>query len=149
VTGFALGATDLAANLRLPLDAVEAALDGARSILVLSSAAAHLEPPVESVYLDLNDTAGLRASTEHARLLGFFGRSAIHPGQIVTINEVFTPTADEVTWAERACSASVAGGGGATRVDGRLVDAAVLRRARWFLTLGERFGTRKKRRADG
>jgi citrate lyase subunit beta/citryl-CoA lyase len=140
VEGFALGATDLAAGLRLPLDGDEA-LDVTRALLVLASAAAGLAPPVDSVYLDLEDLPGLRASTERARRLGFFGRSAIHLRQIECINDVFTPLAAEVAWAEGACAASEAAGGGATRFDGRLVDAAVVRRARWLKMLRDRFGS--------
>jgi citrate lyase subunit beta/citryl-CoA lyase len=140
VEGFALGATDLAAGLRVPPDADDA-LDVSRALLVLASAAAGLMPPVDSVYLDLDDLAGLRASTERARRLGFFGRSAIHPRQIGPINESYTPLAAEVSWAEGACAAHEAAGGGATSFDGRLVDAAVVRRARWLLMLRDRFGS--------
>jgi citrate lyase subunit beta/citryl-CoA lyase len=141
VERFALGASDLAADLHLVPGADEA-LDVARGLLVLSSAAAGLMPPVESVYVDYRDTAGLRASTERAREHGFFGRSAIHPSQIETINNTFLPHSTQVEWAEGVCAASDSAEGGATQFEGRLVDAAVVRRARWVLVLRDRFGSR-------
>ena len=62
----------------------------ARSHLVLVSRAAGIEPPIDSVFPLLDDTAGLRDQAQFARSLGFFGKSAIHPRQLDTLHEVFT-----------------------------------------------------------
>jgi citrate lyase subunit beta / citryl-CoA lyase len=108
----------------------------ARSTLVLASRAADLGRPVDGAYTDLNDTDGLRQSTTWARSLGFFGRSAIHPGQLAVIHEVFTPTPQELAWARQVVNA-VSGGGTATAVvAGQFVDAPAVRRARDLLALG-------------
>ena len=60
----------------------------ARSHLVLASRAAGIEPPIDSVFPLLDDTAGLRDQAQFARSLGFFGKSAIHPRQLDTLHEV-------------------------------------------------------------
>ena len=64
----------------------------ARSHLVLASRAAGIEPPIDSVFPLLDDADGLRDQAQFARSLGFFGKSAIHPKQLPTLHEVFTPT---------------------------------------------------------
>ena len=71
----------------------------ARSHLVLASRAAGIEPPIDSVFPLLDDADGLRDQAEFARSLGFFGKSAIHPRQLPTLHQVFTPTAAEIDWA--------------------------------------------------
>ena len=63
----------------------------ARSYLVLASRAAGIEPPIDSVFPLLDDTAGLRDQAQFARSLGFFGKSAIHPRQLDILHQVFTP----------------------------------------------------------
>jgi len=60
--------------------------------VVVASRAAGLAPPVDSLYRQLDDDLGLRQ-------LGFFGKSAIHPRQLGTFHDVFTPSADELAWA--------------------------------------------------
>ena len=80
----------------------------ARSHVVVASRAAGLAPPVDSVYPQLDDDLGLRQQAEFARSLGFFGKSAIHPRQLGTIHDVFTPSADELAWAQTVLEAFAA-----------------------------------------
>jgi citrate lyase subunit beta/citryl-CoA lyase len=83
----------------------------------------------------LNDDDGLRKEAEAARRLGFFGKSAIHPRQVPIINEVFSPTADEVAWATKVLTAFEESGGAATKTaDGEFVDAPIAERARQILS---------------
>jgi citrate lyase subunit beta/citryl-CoA lyase len=68
-----------------------------------------------------------------ARSLGFDGKWCIHPTQIDTVNEAFSPTKREVEWARKVVGAfedANAAGRGAISVDGQMVDAASLRMAR-------------------
>jgi citrate lyase subunit beta / citryl-CoA lyase len=110
----------------------------ARSHLVVASRAAGLEPPIDSVYPHVADEAGLRAQAEHARGLGFFGKSAIHPRQLAVLHEVFTPTDDELAWAREVVDAFTAAGGEALRLDsGEFVDVPVAERARRVLALAD------------
>ena len=88
----------------------------------------------DGAYPDIDDKAGLRAEAQMARRLGFVGKSCIHPSQVAIVNEVFSPSEDELAAARRivdaAQAAQAAGGHGAFVVDGRMVDAPFLDRAR-------------------
>jgi len=108
----------------------------ARSHLVVVSRAAGLAPPIDSVYPRLDDPKGLRAQTEFARSLGFFGKSAIHPRQLGVLHDVFTPSDDELAWAREVVAAFAAAGGGAARLPGgEFVDRPVAERAHGLLAL--------------
>ncbi len=102
-----------------------------RSVLVIASAAAGIAPPVDGPTLTLGDPAAVETESTEARALGFGGKLCIHPGQIDAVNAAFSPSAAEVEWAEQLLSQSV--GDGAVAVNGQMVDAAVLRRARRIL----------------
>ena len=111
----------------------------ARSHIVVASRSAGLAPPVDSVYPRLDDDPGLRRHAEFARSLGFFGMSAIHPRQLGTIHDVFTPSAEELAWAHAVLDAFAAAGGNAVRLpDGEFVDLPVAGRARRLLELAGR-----------
>ena len=139
VVGMSLGEADLATDLGVR---DEAGLLYARSRLVVATRAAGLPGPVQSVYTNVRDEEGLRRSTEEGKNLGFVGRSAIHPDQVSTINEVFTPTKEEVTEAEDLLSrleeSAGAGTGAFALEDGRFVDEAVVGSARLTLALARR-----------
>lgn|GEM_PF-4227870 len=82
---------------------------------MLDSRAPGIEPPIDSVFPLLNDDDddGLRDLAQFARSLGFFGKSAIHPGQLQTLQQVFTPIELEIAWArEVPAGLDAAGGGG-------------------------------------
>jgi citrate lyase subunit beta/citryl-CoA lyase len=135
VAGISLGEADLAADLGVR---DEAGLLYARSRIVSASRAAGLPGPVQSVYTRVNDLDGLRRSTEEGKNIGFVGRSAIHPSQVPIINEVFTPTEDEVAEAQelldRLEGEAESGTGAFVLEDGRFVDRAVVESARRTLT---------------
>lgn len=139
VVGMSLGEADLAADLGVRDDA---GLFYARSRLVVATRAAGLPGPVQSVYTNVRDEEGLRRSTEEGKNQGFVGRSAIHPNQLRTINEVFTPTQREVAEAEdllaRLEESAGTGTGAFALEDGRFVDEAVVGSARLTLALARR-----------
>lgn len=123
------GGIDLAVDLGIGRD--EAELGYARSAIAIAARAAGKPPPSDGIHSKLHDDDGLRLECEAARRLGFFGKSAIHPRQVPIINEAFTPTQAELTWADRVLAAFEASGGAATRLeDGEFVDLPVAERAR-------------------
>lgn len=138
VAGLGLGEADLSADLRVTGDE---GLAWARGWVVVAARAAGLPSPVQSVYTDVADLAGLRASTERARATGFVGRSVVHPRQIPVVHDVFTPGLAEVAAARAVLAASAAaqerGEVAVLDADGRFVDPAVVRRARLVLDLTE------------
>jgi citrate lyase subunit beta/citryl-CoA lyase len=97
--------------------------------------------PVDGVYTQLADDAGLEHTTRQSRALGYFGRSALHPRQVPIINAVFTPSAIELAQAREVVSAADAAeatGSGALRLpNGDFVDVAIVRRAQAILDLDE------------
>ncbi|TDD30461.1 CoA ester lyase [Kribbella turkmenica] len=136
VVAVALGEADLAGSLGVD---GSAGLAWARSRLVTASRAAGLGAPMMSVYPHVNDADGLRRTSLEGRALGFVGRTAIHPRQLATIVECFTPTAVQVAEAEALLAAvekaGVTEGGVIVLPDGRMVDPAMVGRAREVSTL--------------
>jgi citrate lyase beta subunit len=133
------GAEDLTAELGIPRTTEGEEIFVARGTVVLAAATIDAQP-IDAVFVDLAHQEGLRQDARRARALGFTGKMAIHPDQVAVINEVFTPSADEVKAARRildAHEAARAKGEGAFRVDDRMVDAPVIRRARRLLALAE------------
>jgi citrate lyase subunit beta/citryl-CoA lyase len=137
VAGIGLGEADLAADLLVDRDE---GLTWARGTVVAAARAAGLPSPVQSVWTDVGDTAGLRASSERGRATGFFGRSVVHPRQIDVVHDVYTPSADELAAAQAivttAAEAAARGEVAALDADGRFVDPAVVARARTVLDRG-------------
>ena len=136
VVAVALGEADLSSALGV--DGPEG-LTWARGRLVSASRAAGLGPPMMSVYPNVNDLEGLRKTSQEGRALGFVGRTAIHPRQLPTIVEAFTPSPAQVAAAaellEAVEKADVANGGVLVLPDGRMVDPAMIGRARELTTL--------------
>ncbi|MFG1747134.1 HpcH/HpaI aldolase/citrate lyase family protein [Micromonospora chalcea] len=128
-----LGEADLAGELGLQPGPDRAEFAPIRSQVVVASAAAGITPPVGPVETTLRDPERLELTTRALLRQGFRARSAIHPGQIATINEVFTPTEAEVASARAVLEAleraERGGSGVATDADGRLLDRAVVRAA--------------------
>ena len=95
MVGFAFGAADFAKDIGV-WQPDNFSFLYPKSHLVITSSANAGQPPIDSVHANLNDERGLRESSIFAKNLGFFGRSAIHPKQVSIINEVYTPSKEEI-----------------------------------------------------
>jgi len=104
-----------------------------RSGMVLASTLAQLQPPVDGVTVDIENIDRVSDDTLYAKRLGFGGKLCIHPKQISTVNQCFSPSADDIAWARRVVDAAGAANGGAVQVDGKMIDRPVLVRARTIL----------------
>ena len=93
----------------------------ARTVNLMASVAAGITA-YDTVYPDIKNVAGLRAEATDARRMGYGGKIAIHPDQVAIIHEVFTPTAQEVDWAEE-CRRDVRKQSRLRRADARRQDA--------------------------
>lgn len=96
------------------------------------NAKAHGTLAIDAPYGNFKDLDGLRRSTVMACALGCDGKWAIHPSQIDTINEVFTPSQQDIALAVKVIEANAlakAEGRGAVAVEGRMVDQATVRLA--------------------
>ena len=138
------GSEDFAADLGLP-----AAREGeaeemlfARSAVVVAAVAAGI-PAFDGIWADFRDEAGLRKDAMRGRRLGFSGRQCIHPAQLRIVHEVFSPSADEIARAKRIVEAFEDGikrGLGAVALDGAMLDAPIVERARRVLRDAKRIG---------
>ncbi|MDO8211718.1 CoA ester lyase [Conexibacter sp. CPCC 206217] len=111
----------------------------ARAHVLLAARAAKLAHPVDGVYARVADEDGFVASATLARRLGYRGKKVIHPRHVPLANRIFQPTAAELDFSARvlaALDAAEARGGGATVVDGRMVDVAMAATARQVLAWG-------------
>jgi citrate lyase subunit beta/citryl-CoA lyase len=134
VARLGLGEADLAAELGMQPGPARTEVLPLRLQLVVASAAQGIAPPVGPTSLDFRDLASLRDSTASLLRLGFRARTAIHPTQVATINEVFTPADAEVARASAILAAfeaaQVRGHGVTIDEDGMMLDVAVVRAAR-------------------
>ena len=142
VIGLTFGSEDFALDLGLPTkrEGEAAELLYARSATVVAAASAG-KLAFDGIWPDIKDAAGLRADALRARRLGFTGKTLIHPDQTLVVNEIFSPTAAEVEEARRVVHAfddAVTRGDGAVALDGRMLDAPVVDRARRVLRAVER-----------
>lgn len=134
VERLSFGALDLGLDLGLASGsaAAERMLDQARYALLLQSRLAGLASPLESVFPDIKNLPGLARATADARDMGFGGLLCIHPSQVAVVHETLMPSPQELDWAQRILAAG-ASGDGVFVVDGQMVDAPVIGRARRLL----------------
>ncbi len=126
------GAADFTNDVGMTWTKGEEELAEIRTRLIVSSRAAGIEPPVDTVWVHIKDIEGLRAAAERSKRLGFQGRMCIHPDHVAVVNEVFTPTAEEESRAKKivdAFKAAETAGQAAIQVDGAMVDYPVFHRA--------------------
>lgn len=109
------------------------ALTAVRTHIVLASRHAGLPPPIDGVSLELTDESLMRQMAEQSRELGFGGKLCIHPRQVTAVNDAWRPDAAELEWAERIVQAFKESKGGATSIDGQMIDKPVFERARQLL----------------
>jgi citrate lyase beta subunit len=133
------GAEDLTAELGIPRTVEGEEVLVARSQVVLAAAAAGADA-IDAIFVDLAAPDLLRRDAERARALGFRGKMAVHPDQVPVINSVFTPSVQEIADARRLIDADAAAraqGDGVFRLDDRMVDAPVIRRAHRILAIAD------------
>ena len=139
LAGLTWGAEDLPSALGATINRYE---DGsltdvcrlARSLCVLAAGAAGV-PAIETVYADFRDMDGLKRYAALARKESFAGMMAIHPAQVAVINEVFTPSAEELAYARQVIDAFAANpGAGVIGLGGKMLDAPHLKQAQRLLS---------------
>ncbi|MDQ0013190.1 citrate lyase subunit beta/citryl-CoA lyase [Variovorax boronicumulans] len=135
VLRLAFGNLDFQADVGLACDADEAELVPVRLALLLATRRAGLPAPIDGVTPDWRDTQRLAADTARARRCGFGAKLCIHPDQVAPVHAVLGPSADELAWARRVIDEVRSAGGGVVSLDGRMVDAPVVRLAERLLAL--------------
>ncbi|MDF0545100.1 CoA ester lyase [Sphingobium sp. H39-3-25] len=105
-----------------------------RSLMLMAAKATGVEA-IDTVYPDFRDLEGLRQDSLSSRREGFTGRFAIHPDQIDVINAAFSPSAEEIAYAERVVAAFAEADAGVVALDGKMLDMPHLKQARHILAL--------------
>ncbi|MCJ7582450.1 MAG: aldolase/citrate lyase family protein [Candidatus Aminicenantes bacterium] len=112
----------------------------ARSEIVTAARAAGIQP-IDSVFSDVGDEAGLQASVAEAKTLGFEGKGCIHPSQIPIVHAGFAPSEGEISKAKRiilAMKAAREKGSGVVSLGTKMIDPPVVKRAERVLKLAIR-----------
>ena len=118
------GGVDMAAELRVPNEYKN--LIYARSRLVHAGASVGVDV-IDVPYLDLEDMDGMKKEAELVRDLGFTGKGSIHPKQINMLNEIFTPSKEEIIKAKKIVDQFNESDTGLVVIDGKLIEKPVLR----------------------
>lgn len=127
------GHLDFQADIGMTCGPDELELLPVRLALVLASRRAGLPPPVDGITANWRDTTQLTSDSARARRGGFGAKLCIHPVQVSGVHQAFQPSTQELEWALRVRNAVQDAGGGVVNVDGRMVDAPVLKLAERLL----------------
>lgn len=104
-------------------------MDQLRYSLLFESVKHGLDKPLDTVFADIANLDGLRAMASFGRDLGLGGMLCIHPSQVAIANDGYSPTVEEIAWAMRVVEAAKRDPSGAFRLDGKMVDAPVVKQA--------------------
>ena len=134
------GAGDFTRDMGMAWTLDEAELAPYQAEVVLASRINELEPPVDTVFIHIKESAAFAASCERVKNMGFQGKLCIHPGQISTANTVFTPTAQEKAFARKVIAAfaeAEAAGSASIQIDGYFVDYPIVVKAERIVALAD------------
>lgn len=137
-----LGAEDLTADLRCKRTKKGEEIFYSRGRIVTAARAANIDV-YDTPFTDVEDEEGLREDAMFAKGLGFTGKAAISPRHIMTINEVFAPTIEEIEYAKEVMDiirVAKEQGKGAISLRGKMIDAPIVTRARQILEISEALG---------
>jgi len=142
LTTFVMGTNDLLSELRALYTPERTSLVHALAQCVLA-ARAHGRTILDGVYNDVKDDAGFAAECYQARVLGFDGKTLIHPGQVEPCNAAFAPTAQDIEHAHAVIAAfdeSLREGKGVATLNGKLIENLHVVDARRVLALADAVG---------
>jgi citrate lyase subunit beta/citryl-CoA lyase len=141
------GAGDFTLDMNIEWSRNEEELLPYRSAVVLASRAAGIEPPLDTVWVDIKDVEGFRASVRTIKRLGFQGKMCIYPDQVPIVNEMLAPTPAEVEWSRRAVQAfkdAEKAGSASIQLDGKFIDYPIVYRAERVLAMHQRIMERRR-----
>ena len=143
LAGLTWGAEDIAAALGAstncgPDGEYDVVYQLARALCLTGAVAAGVQP-IDTIWGNFTDTAGLERDARLGRQRGFTGKMAIHPAQVAIINAAFTPGDEELAWSRRVveafeCNAQL----GTVGLDGKMLDMPHLKQAQRVLALARR-----------
>ncbi len=139
VDAITIGGQDLTADMNIVKTKDNAGIDYARKQIVMAAKANGIDA-IDTVFADVEDEEGLRAEAMYAKKIGFTGKAVINPRQVGVVNEVYMPTEQEIRKAIKIYKGWVKAkkeGLGVFAIDGKMVDAPVMARAKYVLDIAE------------
>ncbi|MEK7832568.1 MAG: CoA ester lyase [Acidobacteriota bacterium] len=140
LAGLMFGSADFTVLARGRLTEGEPELIVARSRMLYSARAAGIEA-YDAPYFSIPDLDGLRRASELVRNLGYDGRAVIHPSHIAVVNEVFSPSEEEIANARGIVAAmkdALDRGLAAVQHEGALIEPLHARAAERILAVAEK-----------
>lgn len=142
IDGVLLGGEDLAADLGIKRTKLGEEIAYARSRVANACRAMSVDS-IDTPFTDTNDMEGLMDDTRRAKSIGMTGKASINPRQVDYIHAVYAPTEAEITHAKRVMEAkdeADSKGLGVFSLDGKMVDAPIINRAKATLELAKTIG---------
>ena len=142
IVAVALGAEDFTNDMEIKRTDSDSELAYARGAIAVAARAAGVLA-LDTPFFSFRDPVALKANTEMSRAIGFKGRFAIHPAQLDIINEVYSPSDEDISQAQREIEAfeeAASMGRGSTSLDGKVIDVPVVKRAQALLERARAMG---------
>jgi len=137
----AFGSADYTLDMGIEITREGTELSYPRSRIAVASRAARIEPPLDTPFMmDLKDMEALKIDAGRAKQLGFQGKLCIHPNQIEPCHAIFSPTREEILYAERVVQVfeeAEKEGSAVILLDGKFIDYPVAERARRILKVAK------------
>ena len=137
-----LGGEDLTADLRCKRTKKGDEIFYSRTRMVIAARAANIDA-YDTPFTDVEDEEGLRLDSQFAKSLGFTGKALISPRHVMCVNEVFSPTKEEIEYAYEVMEIikiAKEQGKGAISLHGKMIDAPIVERARQTIEMAEAMG---------
>jgi len=144
IVGVAFGAEDFTNDMGVQRSEDSTQVAYPRAAVAVAARAAGVLA-FDTPYVNFRDMKGLEQEIHSVVPLGFNGKFAIHPGQLDTINNLFSPSSQEIEYARAVIAAfeeAEARGSGATSLDGKMIDVPVVKRAYNLLALADTMSRR-------
>lgn len=134
VLALSFGSLDMTLDLNLQEgEGKNFILNSIRTQIVLKSVKYNLLAPINGVYPDIKNIDGLKEDLLFAKSMGFGGSLCIHPNQVIPINELFSPSAEQIAWAKEILSLRKSSNDIIFNHNGMMVDLPVIKKAEQIL----------------
>ena len=138
--GIAFGGEDFTNDMGIQRSETGIEILYPRSVVAVAAKAAVITA-IDHPYDNFRDNDGLQQEIKSVLPLGFKAKFAIHPGQLQSINNLFSPSEEAIEYAKKVIEVfeeAERNGSGATSLDGKMIDVPVVKRARNLLELANR-----------
>lgn len=147
VRRLSFGAGDFTLDMNIEWSREEDELLPYRNAVVLASRAGGIDPPLDTVWVDIKDVEGFTKSVRTIKRLGFQGKMCIYPDQVPVVNEILAPSAADAEWAHRVVAAfkeAEKAGSASIQLDGKFIDYPIVYRAERVLEMHERISKSRR-----